>query len=211
MSWRWQPPAAEGGLRPVAPTPGPGWATARGLTKPEEEMGKGSDLLARLCPHQQAVTTADAPRSWQVCRYSPEPVAPGALALWRWSSTWGVEAVPIAPEAKSSGSDPLSPVPSVQFQNLPHIIVPILPMTSYEPNFWNTIATFCRELAPVSGALLDSISQTAAAINRAGDESLMHGSKLQKACQPTLFPENEGFKLRIDENRNACSESRSSN
>ena len=44
-------------------------------------------------------------------------------------------------------------------------------MTSYEPNFWNTIATFCRELAPVSGALLDSIGQTAAAIDRAGHEA----------------------------------------
>jgi hypothetical protein len=41
-------------------------------------------------------------------------------------------------------------------------------MTSYEPNFWTTIATYCRELAPISGQLLHSISQTAAAIDRAG-------------------------------------------
>ena len=41
-------------------------------------------------------------------------------------------------------------------------------MTSYEPNFWTTVATFCRELAPVSGPLLDCIGQTAAAIDRAG-------------------------------------------
>jgi hypothetical protein len=42
-------------------------------------------------------------------------------------------------------------------------------MTSYEPNFWTTIATYCRELAPISGPFLDTISQTAAAIDRAGN------------------------------------------
>ncbi len=44
-------------------------------------------------------------------------------------------------------------------------------MTSYEHNFWTTIATFCRELAPISGPLLDCIGQTAAAIDRAGSQS----------------------------------------
>ena len=39
-------------------------------------------------------------------------------------------------------------------------------MTSYKPNFWTTVTTFCRELAPVSGPLLDCIGQTAAAIER---------------------------------------------
>lgn len=40
-------------------------------------------------------------------------------------------------------------------------------MTSNEPNFWSTIATYCRELAPISGQLLDCIGQTAEAIDRA--------------------------------------------
>lgn len=124
------------------------------------------------------------------CRYSPEPVARGALALWSWSTTWGVAAVPVAPS--TAAADQASVV--LRFQPLlgllpqgssPQGLIPdplvskpfsaqavrILPMTSYEPNFWTTIATFCRELAPVSGALLDSIGQTAAAIDRAGSQS----------------------------------------
>ena len=63
-------------------------------------------------------------------------------------------------------------------------------MTSHEPNFWNTIATFCREIAPVSGALLDSIGQTAAAIDRAGSESQSPRPSLEANRLPMLPPEN---------------------
>jgi hypothetical protein len=63
-------------------------------------------------------------------------------------------------------------------------------MTSCEPNFWSTIATFCRELAPVSGALLDSISETAAAIERAGFESQSTRKHLEASQVPMLPPEN---------------------
>jgi hypothetical protein len=64
-------------------------------------------------------------------------------------------------------------------------------MTSYEPNVWTTIATFCRELAPISGALLDSIGQTAAAIDRAGFESRSLRAPVNRNRQPVLTPENE--------------------
>ena len=57
--------------------------------------------------------------SW-CCRYSPEPVAPGALALVNHLSRAGLQAKP--PEPESSGSDPLSPVLSDHFQHLPHLI-----------------------------------------------------------------------------------------
>ncbi len=62
-------------------------------------------------------------------------------------------------------------------------------MTSYEPSFWTTIATFCRELAPISGPLLDSIGQTAAAIERAKYESrtIRPGTELSYHLLP---PEN---------------------
>ena len=69
--------------------------------------------------------------------------------------------------------------------------VPILSMTSYEPNFWTTVATFCRELAPVSGQLLESIGQTAAAIERAE-----HGTRSLRADldlgQRQLLPPEDG-------------------
>ncbi|MCP9796204.1 hypothetical protein [Cyanobium sp. Lug-B] len=55
-------------------------------------------------------------------------------------------------------------------------------MTSYEPNFWTTIAIFCRELAPISGPLLDCIGQTAAAIERAENESI-HSSQGYESVQ----------------------------
>jgi len=64
-------------------------------------------------------------------------------------------------------------------------------MSSYEPNFWSTIATFCRELAPVSGALLDSISQTAAAIDKAGHESQSPKQRVNGNWMPLLSPEGE--------------------
>lgn len=63
--------------------------------------------------------------------------------------------------------NPIQPIP----RSLSTQAVPILPMKSYESNFWATIATFCREMAPISGALLESIGQTAAAIDRAGNQS----------------------------------------
>ena len=63
-------------------------------------------------------------------------------------------------------------------------------MTSYEPNFWNTIAIFCRELAPVSGTLLDSISETAAAIERAGYDSQSTRKRLEASQVAMLPPEN---------------------
>ncbi|WP_143594061.1 hypothetical protein [Synechococcus sp. BO 8801] len=64
-------------------------------------------------------------------------------------------------------------------------------MTSYEPNFWTTVATFCRELAPISGPLLDCIGQTAAAIERAehGTRSLRAGLDLDQL--QLLPPEDE--------------------
>ncbi len=64
-------------------------------------------------------------------------------------------------------------------------------MTSYEPNIWTTIATFCRELAPISGALLDSIGQTAAAIDRAGFESRSLRAPIKQNRRPVITPENE--------------------
>jgi hypothetical protein len=73
--------------------------------------------------------------------------------------------------------------------------VPILPMTSYEPNFWTTIATFCRELAPISGPLLESISQTAAAIDRAGYGTRSLRAELDLGQRQLLPPEDreEGY------------------
>lgn len=63
-------------------------------------------------------------------------------------------------------------------------------MTSYEPNFWSTIATFCRELAPISGTLLDCIGETAAAIERAGYVSQSTRQSLEVNRLPMLPPEN---------------------
>lgn len=60
-------------------------------------------------------------------------------------------------------------------------------MTSYEPNFWATIATFCRELAPISGQLLDCIGQTAAAIDRAEQGTRSVRAELD-LDQRQLFP-----------------------
>ncbi|WP_143594082.1 hypothetical protein [Synechococcus sp. BO 8801] len=67
-------------------------------------------------------------------------------------------------------------------------------MTSYGPNFWNTIATFCRELAPVSGALLDSIGQTAAAVDRAGYKScsIIPKPELEDRLMPHSSEGNKG-------------------
>lgn len=64
-------------------------------------------------------------------------------------------------------------------------------MTSYEPNFWTTIATFCRELAPISGPLLDCIGQTAAAIERAGYDSCSLRPGVEIDNQPMLTPEDD--------------------
>jgi hypothetical protein len=68
-------------------------------------------------------------------------------------------------------------------------------MTSYEPNFWSTIATFCRELAPVSGALLDCIGQTAAAIERAEHGTRSHRPRLDLDYQMWLPPEEHNDEL----------------
>jgi hypothetical protein len=64
-------------------------------------------------------------------------------------------------------------------------------MTSYEPNFWSTIATFCRELAPISGPLLNCIGQTAAAIDRAESEPRRLRQVLDVNRQPVLTPEDD--------------------
>jgi hypothetical protein len=121
-----------------------------------------------------------------------------------------VAAVPVAPEHFSSGAGLCRPalqapaeIASAGEPN-PGIIpnplvpkpfsaqaVPILPMTSYKPNFWNTIATFCRELAPISGSLLDSISQTAAAIDRARYNSRSLRPGLVKDHKRLLPPEDD--------------------
>lgn len=182
MNWRWRPPAAEAAYGQKE------GATARGGAKPEEEMGKGSDLLARLCPHQWAVTTADASRCWQVCRYSPAPVY-SVRPLSSCASSPLLRLHPLA-------SPPQGPIPN-QLVPKPFSAqaVPILPMTSYEPNFWATIATFCRELAPISGPLLDSISQTAAAIDRAGYGTRSLRAELDLDQQQLLPPEDgeEGY------------------
>lgn len=55
MSLRWRQPAAEGGLRPG------GGPIAGGGVKTEEEMGKGSELLARVVHTSGGVTTVGAP------------------------------------------------------------------------------------------------------------------------------------------------------
>lgn len=34
-------------------------------------------------------------------------------------------------------------------------------------NFWSSLATYCTELAPVAGALLGAVGETAAAVDRA--------------------------------------------
>jgi len=121
-----------------------------------------------------------------------------------------VAAVPIAPEHVSSvrplsssasspllrllplGSSPQVPIPNqLALQPFSTQAVPFFPMTSYEPNFWTTVATFCRELAPISGPLLDSIGQTAAAIDRAE-----HGTRSLRAeldlDQRQLLPPEDG-------------------
>ena len=36
------------------------------------------------------------------------------------------------------------------------------------PNFWTSLASYCQELAPVAGPLLSAVSETAAAVDRAG-------------------------------------------
>jgi hypothetical protein len=43
---------------------------------------------------------------------------------------------------------------------------PFLLMPFAKSSIWATIATFCQELAPVSGPLVDAIGQTARAIDR---------------------------------------------
>jgi hypothetical protein len=64
-------------------------------------------------------------------------------------------------------------------------------MTSYEPNFWTTIATFCRELAPISGPLLDCIGQTAAAIDRADNESRLLRPQIDLNRHTVLTPKDD--------------------
>ena len=68
-------------------------------------------------------------------------------------------------------------------------------MTSYEPNFLTTIATYCRELAPISSPLLDCIGQTAAAIERAGYESRSLKPGKDTCCPPLLAPEHDEDEL----------------
>lgn len=77
MSWRWRPPAAEslrqgGGLRP---------GVGRSEARQGKEKGKGSDSLPGLCPHQRRCDDHWRPLMLAGLALSPEPVAPGALAL----------------------------------------------------------------------------------------------------------------------------------
>lgn len=48
--------------------------------------------------------------------------------------------------------------------------------------FWNTLATFCNELAPVTGPLLQALGDTAGAIERADRAA----SALESADAPRL-------------------------
>ncbi|KEF41866.1 MAG: hypothetical protein ER33_08950 [Cyanobium sp. CACIAM 14] len=63
-------------------------------------------------------------------------------------------------------------------------------MTSKEPTFWSTIALYCRELAPISGPLLDSIGRSAAAIDRAMSQSGLGNSAMALERRP-LPPESD--------------------
>jgi hypothetical protein len=64
-------------------------------------------------------------------------------------------------------------------------------MTSNESNPWTTIACYCRELAPISGPLLDCIGQTAAAIHRAGARADLPAARLNLISESLLTPEDD--------------------
>jgi hypothetical protein len=38
-------------------------------------------------------------------------------------------------------------------------------------SFWNQLATYCQELAPVAGPLLGAVGDTASAVERAGRQT----------------------------------------
>lgn len=67
-------------------------------------------------------------------------------------------------------------------------------MTSNEQNVWTTIASYCHELAPISGPLLDCIGKTAAAINRAGERADFPAPTLNLICEPLISSEDEEHK-----------------
>jgi len=37
--------------------------------------------------------------------------------------------------------------------------------------FWNSLSTYCLELAPIAGSLLDAVGETAQAVERAGQRN----------------------------------------
>lgn len=40
-----------------------------------------------------------------------------------------------------------------------------------QANFWTSLASYCQELAPVAGPLLDAVGNTAEAVDRAGRQT----------------------------------------
>lgn len=50
-------------------------------------------------------------------------------------------------------------------------------------NFWTSLASYCQELAPVAGPLLDAVGNTAEAVDRAnrGNRTLRASSRTLRA------------------------------
>ena len=58
-------------------------------------------------------------------------------------------------------------------------------------SFWNTLSSYCEELAPVVGPLLGCVAETADAIDRAGTQPKSRRALKSAAVQSRLSPEDE--------------------
>jgi len=56
------------------------------------------------------------------------------------------------------------------------------------PSFWTTLSAYASELAPVAGPLLTAVSETASAIDRAGNQSQTLTIRADRLEQELLPP-----------------------
>lgn len=65
-----------------------------------------------------------------------------------------------------------------------------------QANFWTSLASYCQELAPVAGPLLDAVGNTAEAVDRANrqNNSLPSSSRTsRRALRASLLATEDDF------------------
>jgi hypothetical protein len=73
----------------------------------------------------------------------------------------------------------------------PHTSGASAPLSPMTPSFWTTLSAYASELAPVAGPLLTAVSETASAIDRAGNQSqtlTIRADRLERELLPPARP-----------------------